>query len=435
MWWAVLVVSVVLIVFGAGLLVRDFRSTRSSGPAPDASLYPEPAIAQPIKAAKPLRSGPLPDPAAAAIPLDADFFFEDRAAFASGGANRFPAMEALWPRLAPEIELAIKSLTTGMLPPALSVDRPGEPTWSLHNRGFGDYRRVRIGGESVAWLRLELTSEMGITVQLRAHDASRVAFNRDQGVTRPLVASRIAPMLAECLTGVAETARAWAPAPAPQLATPPPPRAQFGVVAGREVVRPLDVAGPAPEPRTQPIPAEAHAVAPAESAPVTTDIREAKRGRVTGWPQWLSRPKPLAGDVDTISNAMRVAHQTQTVTGRTAPLNTATALIETAIALVNTVFKENGARLVPATAVLQQEPIGPDSRALSIEADGVPVGLMLIEPSADRIDIAVGVADLSQFGSARRHSHPLLGLTAHPLAETIATCAWPAIAAAKAPAA
>ena len=71
-------------------------------------------------------------------------------------------------------------------------------------------------------------------------------------------------------------------------------------------------------------------------------------------------------------------------------------------------------------------------RALSITAHGHSVGLMLIEPRADRIDISVGVADLANIQAARRQSQPIAGLTVHALAEAIATNAWPAIAAASA---
>ena len=158
------------------------------------------------------------------------------------------------------------------------------------------------------------------------------------------------------------------------------------------------------------------------AAATATDTRE----RTSVWPQWLNRPKPIEAPV--ASPPQDAPSRTVTGWGRPQPPS---ALIDSAVTLVNSAFAETGARLVPAHAAMRREPVGPHSRALSIDVAGTSVGLMLIEPVSGRIDIAVGVADMANFDAARRRSHELAGLTVHPLAETIATCAWPAIAAAK----
>jgi hypothetical protein len=415
MWWLVLLLSLALTCTGVWLLVREqlpalFAALRAKRdveaerpPAPErAAAHARPATAAPLFATEPVRTATPVLPAAlpGAAPVGAS-----AAPLSSASATaRLPAMEAHWPRLRSEIDLAVQALNASMAPLAVVIAKPGEPTWSLHNRGFGDYRRVRVGGESVAWLRMELGADMSISAHLKTHEARHDMLNRASTVGRPLIASRIGPALAECLAALATAA--------PRLM---PVAVQAAVVAPSDPrIDPLPVApSPAPQP----------------------DNGQQRQPRGPAWPQWLSRPTPL----EQAASQRTVAPPppdgpSRTITGwgraRREPM-AAAALIDTAVTLVNSAFAETGARLVPAGPSVQREPVGPDSRALSIDVAGTSVGLMLIEPVSGRIDIAVGVSDLADFGAARRQSHQLAGLTVHPLAETIATCAWPAIAAAK----
>jgi hypothetical protein len=295
--------------------------------------------------------------------------------------------------------MAVQAVNASMASLAVIIAKPGEPSWSLHNRGFGDYRRVRVGGESVAWLRMELAPDMTITAHLRTHEPRHDMLNRTSSVGRPLTASRVGPALAECLAALAAAAPRLAPVtPAPQVVAP----------AEARLARPDT-------------PTEA----------ILTAEPMATRERGTGWTQWLNRPQPAGGRVaPPPPEAPSRTVSTNWGRARLQP-NAATALIDSAVSLVNSAFAETGARLVPAHEAVRREPVGPESRALSIDVAGQSVGLMLIEPVSGRIDIAVGVSDLANFDAARRQSHQLAGLTVHPLAETIATCAWPAIAAAK----
>jgi hypothetical protein len=422
MWWIVLIASAALIAIGVWLLVRDFLKPRAATKPPQAQTQTlaqtlahadaapnnvepqyhslvQPTQLQPQFATLGDTVGLDPGPAtrptgASAAPLPD-----------ASQPGRFPAVETHWERLKPEFDMAVAAVNESMAPLAVSIAKPGETTWSLHNRGFGDYRRVRVGGESVAWLRLELAANMSISAHLRSHEARHDMLNRVSTLSRPLTASRIAPMLAECLAALAAAAPRLMPqVPTSPIAVPSPsrmPHAQEGLLA----------------------------VAPMER--MATESRD----RGPSWPQWLSRPRP--GDVAAAGVAPPpppAQDPSRTTTGwraRHDPQPT-TTLIDTAVTLVNSAFAETGARLVPASDAMRRDPVGPNSRALSIDVAGTSVGLMLIEPMAGRIDIAVGVSDIANFDTARRRSHDLNGLTVHPLAETIATCAWPAIAAAKA---
>ena len=366
MWWIVLLTSVGLIGIGAGLLIRDFFTSKLER-AERAAKTPDGAEFQPAGSAATFAADAdrLDGHGSASLPA----VTTKRTATAT--APRLPAMETQWPQLRPSIDAAVAAINQSMASIDLFVGTPGEPTWSLHNRGFGDYRRILIGGESVAWLRMELCADMSISAVLRAHDAHHTALNRTSTIDRPLIASRLATALTECLSAAAETA-SWL-RHSKAVPPPPPPRA----------------------PATN-----ASAVANRTTTPPTQPTRT-----TTGW----GRSKPAT--------------------------NPAVALIDAAILLVNGAIQETGARLVPAREPVRREPIGPHDRALSIDVAGISVGLMLIEPFPDRVDISVGVSDLANFGAARRQSKALRGLTVHPLAETIATCAWPAIASVVTPAA
>ncbi len=383
MWWIVLLSSAGLICTGSWLLLREYLASKALPAAVplDATMASRPVDTRPPPTTATTHSE-LPS-GASIEPLRAPLL-----------PSRLPAVETYWPRLTPEIEAAVGAVNASLASLAVTIAKPGEPTWSLHNRGFGDYRRVRVGGESIAWLRLELAADLTISAHLRTHEPRHEAMNRASTVDRPLTASRIAPAMAECLAALA----AAAPQLMPVVVAPTPP--------------------PPPPPNRAP--------------PMLPSAADQDRGAALR--QWPHRPTaPTALQATPPQFAVTTG---RTLTGwrrpRTVPaVSAATTLIDTAVSLVNSAFAEAGARLVPAGDTMYREPVGPHSRALSIDVAGLSVGLMLIEPVSNRIDIAVGVTDLANFDTARRRSHDLAGLTVHPLAETIATCAWPAIAAAK----
>ena len=347
MWWIVATASVALIALGLGLLIREglsdglkSRSVAAQQRASDrseknAGQSQETTAGSPPSGAANANLAPSVERLQAIVAGA-----ETETAHSVPAASRAPAVESQWPHLKPEIEQAVASINRLMQPVALSIAGSGASTWSLHNRGFGDYRRILIDGRSIAWLRMELSSDAGLAFKLRSHEAADAGLNRTSFATAPFSATRLANTLAECLAPAAEYSATR----------------RTGRAAATPMVASVASVAPNPVPR----------------------------------------------------------------------------LLDEALILVNGAFQEVDARLIPARAPQRREPIGAADRALSIDVAGGAVGLMLIEPRTGQIDISVGVADLANFAAARRDVLLLHSLTAHSLAEKIATCAWPAIAAARA---
>ena len=370
MWWMVVLMSAGLIALGVGLLARDILASRTTAPK-RASVVKSSGKAKSSPLSR-LVQATLPDsPASESSPrprVDAQSMNIEMAPTTSTpGAPRLPALEKQWVRLRPEIEAAINSVNQKSAPLSLSIGNPGEASWSLHNQGFGDYRRVLLDRDSVAWLRLEVGADQRITARLRAHEAENATINRDSIAPARRTAGQLTQTLNECLTAVFEYA-VW--------------RHSNNIKN---------------EARADPTPSQTAPAAP-PSAPIAP-------------------PAPPAAAPFAAPSASPAA-----------------MLVDAAVMLVNRAFTEVGAQLLPTDA-----PRGPivtlADRALSINVAGRSVGLLLIEPRADRIDISVGVSDLAHVQAARRHAQPMAGLTVHALAEAIATNAWPAIAAATHPSA
>ncbi len=389
-WWLVVFTSAGLIALGVTLLLRDIFRARTNEPA-------RATTSTPVSTGVAARTWPraralialLPAMTARRLrlPVDTTAARATNPAHGQGSASpdaadgqaqtarRLPSLERQWPRLAPEINRAVVSVNQTMGPLALAVGSPGEATWSLHNEGFGCYRRVLIDNASVGWLRLEIGSDLRLTARFRSHDAEHANVNRDSVAPSRRTENQLAQTLTESLAGVFE----------------------YAVWRHSNIIR--NDGAPQPPPVTAPAVVAAIATAPRTVRTTTIEPRSA-RGDT------LPAPPPPR------------------VTALGSP---AAALVDAAIALVNQAFADAGAQLHPAESHPAQGSGAPD-RALSIVARGVPVGLMLIEPRADRIEISVGVADPANLQAARRQSQPMTGLTVHALAEAIATNAWPAIA-------
>jgi hypothetical protein len=382
MWWMVVLMSAGLIGLGIGLLVRDVlrpaakssqksaeRSAEKSVDRTTTAKSRETATASklakimsPFTRSNATGAGKRAEKASAALSAN------DASAppLKPASAPRLPALEKHWPRLRPEIEAAVAAVNQSMAPLGLAIGPPGDATWSLHNQGFGDYRRVLIDRDSIGWLRMELAADLTLTARLRAHEAERTHFSRDCVLPSRRSPGQLEQGLTESLAGVFEYAVA---------------RHSDNI---KNHTSAHHDASPSPPPQAQPV--QTQPVTQIVAAPLT--------------PQPLPRHRPSA----------------------------AALLVDEAIALVNRAFVEASAELV----IDHRHGAGtaPDDRALAIVARGGSVGLMLVEPRADRIEISVGVADPANFEVARRQSQPTAGLTVQVLAEVIATNAWPAIAAA-----
>ena len=392
MWWMIVLASVVLIGTGLVLLVRDFTAARGPGNEQDQPpASPQISPAGGIVAAAAVTSGPKASQWAGAAAGEGNAHVthdggmarlkEILDGIADDAADRGPSfprsttVEVKWQQLSPDIAQAIATLNQILAASKLSFGPSGEATWSLQNHGFGDYRRALVGEESLGWLRMETTPDMRVVMKLRAHEGQYATINRSIAIAMPADAAALADALADCSAAAAGYAM-WRAAQSQKV--PRGPR-----MPAAEEISVSESEAPAPS-----------------------------RGLFTG--------------AETRGAAARIPAIAATAARSTpAPIP---ALIAEAIELVNGAFKDVGARLTAAAAPQRREPIGATDRALSVEIGGSPVGLMLIEPRPDRIDISVGVVDPSNFSAARRQTVAIEVATVHTLAEAIATCAWPAIA-------
>ncbi len=383
MWWMVVLMSAGLIGLGVGLLVRDVLrpADKSTQKSPQKSSERTTA-AQPSNAAPTSKLAKIMTPFTgmtakgdgkhnsknSTAPPASETSAAPPSKLAS--APRLPAVEKHWPRLRPEIEAAIAAVNQAMAPLGLSIGPPGDATWSLHNQGFGDYRRVLIDRDSIGWLRMELGADLTLSARLRAHDAEHTHFSRDCIVPARRSPGLLEQGLTDSLAGVFE----------------------FAVARHSDNIKNQSIA---PQLASAPMPPQSQ---PSQSQPPQSQQSP---------PTLVAQPVPWH---------------------RPAPPSAAALLVDEAIALVNRAFVEASAELV--TDHRHGPGASPDDRALAIVARGVSVGLMFVEPHADRIEISVGVADPANFHVARRQTQPTAGLTVQVLAEAIATNAWPAIAAA-----
>lgn len=213
-------VSAALIAIGLGLVLRDYWRPSKTDPAlPAAPKEPTqrpaargpaagPTAAQGQAADKESNSNvtivqrtkpptkrslqPLPEPArASAIPAgDSPAFDQLRSVIEAISSEahadttaphtegqRWPAVETRWPTVGAEIDTAAADLNTLLVAVDMQLGPAGETGWSFKNRGYGSFRRVLLGGRSVAWLRCELTHSGQITFKTRAHTVEQALLN------------------------------------------------------------------------------------------------------------------------------------------------------------------------------------------------------------------------------------------------------------------
>jgi hypothetical protein len=220
----ILLVSGVLIGAGVTLVWRDARakrrrafvSERDARPVetePEAEItisYDASAQARPnLPAAETISSArpPLPQaqPLAQLLALPAAEPKPSRQlppARDSAPSRQTPSapLEQEWASLQPTVSGGVDKVNAVLAPVRLSVSASGEPSWSYKNRGYGAYRRVLLQGESVAWLRLELSPEGKLNASVKAHKEERSDINAAADTpTRGLTPARTADLLSQCL--------------------------------------------------------------------------------------------------------------------------------------------------------------------------------------------------------------------------------------------
>ena len=69
------------------------------------------------------------------------------------------AVVADWGALQEPLEAGVANINALLQQAQIAIAPPGDSAWSYKNHGYGVYRRILIGDESVAWLRLELAPD------------------------------------------------------------------------------------------------------------------------------------------------------------------------------------------------------------------------------------------------------------------------------------
>lgn len=213
----ILLVSGVLIGAGITIIWRDVRnkhrrafvSKRDSRPGPAADPEVEITIAY----------DPRPTAARAALlaatdealpGLDGGEASPPRAAARDPEPSRpgvHLPLEQEWTTLQPMLAAGVDKINAVLAPVRLSVAATGEPSWSYKNRGYGAYRRLLLGGDSMAWLRLELSPDGRLHASLKAHKEDRADINAAADVpAKGLNAAGASDLLAQCLRPAASYA-------------------------------------------------------------------------------------------------------------------------------------------------------------------------------------------------------------------------------------
>lgn len=191
----ILMVSGALIGAGLTIMLRDMRRSRrrafvSVREAPVASesdieitisrpdTEHEARVQAPQAAPPPLPRDPLPPPVDSAV----------------------APLERQWSALQEAIAASVEWINARLAPARLAVGEPGEPAWSYKNRGYGGYRRLLLGGDSVAWVRLELAADGRLHATVKAHKDDLAVLNaRADAPGEGLDAARIGNLLLQCL--------------------------------------------------------------------------------------------------------------------------------------------------------------------------------------------------------------------------------------------
>jgi hypothetical protein len=125
----------------------------------------------------------------------------------AGAEKRSSPLAEQWAALQPAIAAAVEQVNRVLAPAGVGIGPPGEPSWSLSRGDYGVYRRVLIGAESKAWLRLELGNERQLHAGLKAHEESLAAINASSSLPASgLTTGKVADLLSEVLKPTASFA-------------------------------------------------------------------------------------------------------------------------------------------------------------------------------------------------------------------------------------
>jgi hypothetical protein len=219
----ILVLSGILIGAGFALVWRDIRRSRRQAflsehdTARVAEADVEITMARPAKATQAAKS--------IASAIGASLLFGRK----GGASEAAPVLDqkaqeavvAEWSAAQQPLEAGVEKINALLQQAEISIAAPGESAWSYKNHGYGVYRRILIGEESVAWLRLELGPDGVLHARVKAHKDDRSEINASsQAQANALDATRAGDLLAECLKPLAaHVAKTQGPANPPNLAS------------------------------------------------------------------------------------------------------------------------------------------------------------------------------------------------------------------------
>jgi hypothetical protein len=113
-------------------------------------------------------------------------------------------VEQEWAALQPAIAAGMERVNAVIAPARLSVGASGEASWSYKNRGYGSYRRVLLSGESIAWLRIELSADGRLGAALKAHKEELTEINAaNDAAAQGLTAAGAGDLLSQCVARAA----------------------------------------------------------------------------------------------------------------------------------------------------------------------------------------------------------------------------------------
>jgi hypothetical protein len=219
----ILVLSGILIGAGFALVWRDIRRSRRQAflsehdTARVAEADVEITIARPMKAAQAAKS--------IASAIGASLLFVRKAGDAEAAPildeNAQAAVVAQWSAVQAPLEAGVDKINALLQQAQISIAAPGESAWSYKNHGFGVYRRILMGEESVAWLRLELAPDGVLHARVKAHKDDRDEINAASHTEAAVMdATRAGDLLAECLKPLAaHVAKSQGPANLPNPAS------------------------------------------------------------------------------------------------------------------------------------------------------------------------------------------------------------------------
>jgi len=110
------------------------------------------------------------------------------------------SVEERWAALQAAIGAGVDNTNAALASVRLFINASGDASWSYRNKGYGAYRRLLLDGESLGWLRLELSPQGELRASVKAHKDDRAMINAvAEAPAEGLTAARASALFAQCL--------------------------------------------------------------------------------------------------------------------------------------------------------------------------------------------------------------------------------------------